>query len=66
MGFTGKLCEVENTELSQNNTIALTESQKVENDKIHELTSKNLEKSNNKNRCLDENMNPCFDKVRIS
>ena len=32
-------------------------------DLIHELTLTNLEKNNNKNRCLDENLNPCFDKV---
>ena len=63
MGFTGKLCEIEINKLSQNNTIVFKQSHKVDNDLLHELTSTNLEKNNNKNRCLDESLNPCFDKV---
>ena len=66
MGYTGKLCEIEINKLSQNNTTVFTESQKGDTDLIHELTLTNLEKNNNKNRCLDENLNPCFDKVWIN
>ena len=63
MRFTGKLCEIEVNELAHNNTLIFTKSKNVDDDLMYELTSTNSAKSSQTNRCLDENMNPCFDKV---
>ena len=57
IGFAGKLCQYKHSDSSGSN---VTQQDEIENE--GKFNTK-LEAPKSKNRCMDETLNPCFDRV---
>ena len=60
IGFTGQFCQTHHLEITNSNI-----TRKDENgiDEHFDLNQRNSVQEKSKNRCLDKELNPCFDKV---
>ena len=60
IGFTGQFCQIHHLDLSNSNITRQDDNRIDEN---FDLNQGSLVPEKSKNRCLDKELNPCFDKV---